>query len=619
MTTPIELLAPAKDLECGIAAINHGADAVYVGAPAFSARVSAANTLEDIEQLCRHAHLYHAHVHVALNTILTDSELEQARKIIYKLYEAGADALIIQDMGLLQIDLPPIALHASTQTDNRTLDKVLFWEKMGLQRAILARELSLEQIRNIRKHTNIELEAFVHGALCVSYSGQCYMSQACTGRSANRGNCAQFCRLPYTLTDADGKVIRENSHLLSLKDMNRADSLEELLRAGITSLKIEGRLKSIDYVKNITAFYRQKLDAIFKKDAKYGPASAGKVELTFTPDPQKTFNRGATEYFLHGRENVMVEPDTPKSIGEPIGKILNINGNKIRIATKQTLHNGDGLSYVDENHELAGFRINTADGGLVTTLEPVRVLKEGDSVYRNLDIVFDKQLRGQSAVRRIPVDIHLSETDEGFLLRITDEEGVSAELAVSATKEEARQAEAANENLRRNLAKLGGTPFVAREVTLDLTRAYFLAASVVNQWRREVVERLVEARLASHQRPAGRLPQQRCEATMPLPTAGNADYRANIMNRQAEAFYQQHGASETAPAYEEIPTPNADLMTCKHCIRFTLGFCTRNGKALPYPEPLFLTNSVHRFQLEFDCKNCEMKVKEAPSLTKTQS
>ena len=619
MTTAIELLAPAKDLECGIAAINHGADAVYVGAPAFSARVSASNTIEDIEQLCRHAHLYHAHVHVALNTILTDSELEQARKIVYKLYEAGADALIIQDMGLLQIDLPPIALHASTQTDNRTLEKVLFWEKMGLQRAILARELSLEQIHNIRKHTNIELEAFVHGALCVSYSGQCYMSQACTGRSANRGNCAQFCRLPYTLTDADGTVIRENSHLLSLKDMNRADSMEEMIHAGITSLKIEGRLKGIDYVKNITAFYRKKLDAIFEKEAKYGPASAGKVELTFTPSPGKTFNRGATEYFLHGRENVMVEPDTPKSIGEPIGKILNINGNKIRIATSQTLHNGDGLSYVDESHELAGFRINTADGGLVTTLEPVRGLKEGDSVYRNLDIVFDKQLRGESAVRRIPVGIHLSETDEGFLLRITDEEGVSAELAVSAAKEEARQAEAANENLRRNLAKLGGTPFIAREVTLDLTRAYFLAASAVNQWRREVVERLVEARMASHRRPAGRLPQQRCEATMPLPVAGNADYRANIMNRQAEAFYQQHGASETAPAYEAVPTPNADLMTCKHCIRFTLGFCSRNGKALPYPEPLFLTNSVHRFQLEFDCRNCEMKVKKAPSLTKTQS
>ena len=415
MTTAIELLAPAKDLESGIAAINHGADAVYVGAPAFSARVSAANSIEDIEQLCRHAHLYHAHVHVALNTILTDSELDQARKIVYKLYEAGADALIIQDMGLLQIDLPPIALHASTQTDNRTLEKVLFWEKMGLQRAILARELSLEQIRNIRKHTNIELEAFVHGALCVSYSGQCYMSQACTGRSANRGNCAQFCRLPYTLTDADGKVIRENSHLLSLKDMNRSGSLEEMIQAGITSLKIEGRLKGIDYVKNITAFYRKKLDAIFEKEAKYGPASAGKVELTFTPSPEKTFNRGATEYFLHGRENVMVEPDTPKSIGEPIGKTLNINGNKIRISTTQTLHNGDGLSYVDENHELAGFRINTADGGLVTTLEPVRGLKEGDSVYRNLDIVFDKQMRGESAVRRIPVDIHLTESDEGFL------------------------------------------------------------------------------------------------------------------------------------------------------------------------------------------------------------
>ena len=579
--------------------------------------MSAANTIEDIERLCRHAHLYHAHVHVALNTILTDSELEQARKMVYKLYEAGADALIIQDTALLQIDLPPIALHASTQTDNRTAEKVLFWEKMGLQRAILARELSLEQIRDIRQKTTIELEAFVHGALCVSYSGQCYMSQACTGRSANRGNCAQFCRLPYTLTDADGKVIRENSHLLSLKDMNRADSLEELIHAGITSLKIEGRLKGIDYVKNITAFYRQKLDAIFEKDAKYGPASAGHVTTTFTPDPQKTFNRGGTEYFLHGREDIMVEPDTPKSIGEPIGKILRISGNKIWTDSSCDLHNGDGVSYLATGNELRGFRINSVSGDCLTTLEAVRDLTVGMPLYRNLDTAFDKLLQGESATRRMAVDITLSETPDGFLLTLTDEEGIRAELAVSAAKEEARQAETANENLRRNLAKLGGTPFVAREVTLDLTRAYFLAASVVNQWRREVVERLVEARLASHRRPAGRLPQQRCEATMPLPVAGNADYRANIMNQEAEAFYQQHGASETAPAYEVAPTPNADLMTCKHCIRFTLGFCTRNGKALPYPEPLFLTNSIHRFQLQFDCKNCEMKVKKAPALSKT--
>ncbi len=616
MRTAIELLAPAKDLECGIAAIHHGADAVYVGAPAFSARVTAGNSLHDIEQLCRHAHLYHAHVHVALNTILTDSELEQARKIVYQLYEAGADALIIQDTALLQIDLPPIALHASTQTDNRTAEKVLFWEKMGLQRAILARELSLEQIRDIRQKTTIELEAFVHGALCVSYSGQCYMSQACTGRSANRGNCAQFCRLPYTLTDADGKVIRENSHLLSLKDMNRADSLEELLHAGITSLKIEGRLKGIDYVKNITAFYRQKLDAIFEKDAKYVPASAGHVTTTFTPDPQKTFNRGGTEYFLHGRENIMVEPDTPKSIGEPIGKILKISENKIWTDSRCDLHNGDGVSYLAAGNELRGFRINSVSGDCLTTLEAVRDLTVGMPLYRNLDTAFDKLLQGESATRRMAVDITLSETPDGFLLTLTDEEGIRAELAVSAAKEAAQQGEAASDNLKRNLSKLGGTPFSARQVVLHLSQPYFLPASAVNGWRREAVELLVQKRLAAHVRPAGRTPQPESEVAIPLPADGSADYRANIMNHTAEAFYRQHGAAHTAPAFELAAVADADLMTCKHCIRFTLGYCSRNGKALPYPEPLYLSTANHRFLLEFDCARCEMKVKAAPSLSK---
>ncbi|MCQ2280955.1 MAG: U32 family peptidase [Bacteroidales bacterium] len=550
MATKIELLSPAKDLECGIAAINHGADAVYVGAPAFSARVTAGNSLEDIEKLCRHAHLYHAHVHVALNTILTDSELETARKLIYHLYDAGADALIIQDTGLLQLDLPPIAIHASTQTDNRSADKVKFWENIGLQRVILARELSLEQIRNIRRQTHIELETFVHGALCVSYSGQCYMSQACVERSANRGNCAQFCRLPYSLTDADGTVIRNNSHLLSLKDMDRSHSLLQLMEAGITSLKIEGRLKSIDYVKNITAFYRKKMDAIFAHDNRFSAASTGNITTTFVPAPEKTFNRGRTEYFLHQRDNVMVEPDTPKSIGEPIGKVTRVQGNTIHLHTSATLHNGDGLGFVNAQNELQGFRINRADGATVTTLEAINGLSAGMPVYRNFDIEFDKQLRGNSATRRIPVDIKLSEQPNGVLLTLTDTEGVSIHKAFNVEKQLSHKGEVAYDMLRENLTKMGGTVFNARTVQIDLNHPYFFPNSVVNEWRRASCNTLIEKRIATHKRPDGRKEPTNGEATFPLHTNGKADYRANIMNQTAADFYRRHGANEVEPAFE---------------------------------------------------------------------
>lgn len=608
MATKIELLAPAKDLECGIAAINHGADAVYVGAPAFSARVAAGNSLEDIQKLCHHAHLYHAHVHVALNTILSDSELETARKLIYRLYEAGADALIIQDTGLLQLDLPPIAIHASTQTDNRAAAKVKFWENIGLQRVILARELSLEQIRDIRRQTAIELETFVHGALCVSYSGQCYMSQACVERSANRGNCAQFCRLPYSLTDADGTTIRNNSHLLSLKDMDRSNSLLQLLEAGITSLKIEGRLKSIDYVKNITAFYRKKLDAIFADDDRFTTASTGTVTTTFTPDPAKTFNRGRTEYFLHQRENVMVEPDTPKSIGESIGNVIQIQSNSIRINTNATLHNGDGLGFVNAHNELQGFRINKADGAVVTTLEPINGLTVGTPLYRNFDIEFDKLLQGNSATRRIPVTITLSEQPDGIVLTLVDSDGVRIDQPFDVQKEVSHKGEAANDMLRQNLAKLGGTAFVATSVEIATSQPYFFPASVVNEWRRTAVNTLIEKRIAEHTRPVGRIRTADEKFTFPLPTVGRADYRANILNATAAEFYRQHGASDIEPAFEKVATGEAALMTCKHCIKYTLGFCSKNGKKMPYKEPLFLQCGEFRFQLHFNCANCEMTI-----------
>ena len=607
MATPIELLSPAKDLECGVAAINHGADAVYIGAPQFSARVNAGNSLSDIEKLCHYAHLYHAHVHIALNTILTDEELELARQLVFRLYEAGADALIIQDVGLLQLDLPPIAIHASTQTDNRTVEKVRFWEECGLQRAILARELSLEEIREIRRQTSIELEAFVHGALCVSYSGQCYMSEACAGRSANRGACAQFCRLPYDLTDAQGKVIRKHSHLLSLKDMNRSSSIAELIDAGITSLKIEGRLKNIDYVKNITAHYRLLLDQLMGSDSRYTHASSGKVALAFTPNPTKTFNRGSTDYFLHGRTPTRVNPDTPKSIGEPVGMILSAKGNTLEINTSIPLHNGDGLGFIDTQGELCGFRVNKVENQKITTLEPLQNLKPGTLLYRNYDIEFDRRIQGESAVRRILTDILFTDTPDGFSLTFTDEDGCSVTRTFPSEKQSSRKGEAILESLKRSLSKLGETQFEARQVVIRTTEPYFIPNSVLNEWRRETATLLEEKRRECHVRPS-RKGHDHPDFKFPCPTGDTLTYLGNVLNTRAVQFYKQHGIRQVLPAFEKEPVKDAVVMRCKHCIRYTLGYCSREGKRLPFEEPLYLQNGTNKFRLDFDCVRCEMTV-----------
>src|ERR1035437_1229160 len=357
----IELLSPAKNLECGLAAINHGADAVYIGASSFGARAAAGNTLEDIATLVQYAHKYRSKVHVALNTILTDEQLPEAEKLIWEVYNAGADALIVQDMGILQLNLPPIALHASTQTDNRTVEKVKFLQDVGFSRVVLARELSLKQIAEIASQTDVELEAFIHGALCVSYSGQCYMSQANCGRSANRGQCAQYCRLPYHLVDADDNVLVKNKHLLSLKDLDQSDSLEEMLEAGVTSFKIEGRLKDADYVKNITAYYRRKLDAILDGSTRYRRASAGRTTILFEPNPEKSFRRSNTDYFLHGRKPDIAQLETPKSLGEPIGKVTYIGRNFFEMQNGTLLNNGDGLCFINKHGDLTGFRVNRVE------------------------------------------------------------------------------------------------------------------------------------------------------------------------------------------------------------------------------------------------------------------
>lgn len=602
----IELLSPAKNLECGVAAINHGADAVYIGAPRFSARAAAGVSVDDIERLARYAHRFRAKVLVALNTVLTDAQLPEAERLIRQLYEAGADALIVQDMGILQMPgLPPIALHASTQADNRTAEKVRFLEQAGFSRVVLARELSLEQIRDIAARTQVELEVFVHGALCVSYSGRCYMSQAACGRSANRGECAQMCRLPYDLLDADGRVLVRGKHLLSLKDLNQSDHLRELMEAGVSSFKIEGRLKDKEYVQNVTAYYRRRLDAILEGSTSHRAASAGRTTFAFDPAPAKSFNRGFTDYFLLGRRPGIVQPDTPKSLGEPVGRVAACNARSLRLAGNVPIHNGDGLCFVNRRGELEGFRVNRVEGADVFPLEMPR-LQPGAAVYRNRDAEFERQLQQPSAERRIRVDIRLQEMEDGFRLRLTDEDGAEASLSFACEKQPARQPERAQAAVREQLSRLGNTIYEARDVEVRWNRPFFFPNAVLNDWRRQAVERLDAVREQAYRRPTRRP----ADPAAPYP-APSLDYTANVTNRLAEAFYHSHGVQSVAPGFEVQPPPRATLMHCKHCIKYSLGWCPRQGGSVPGPEPLYLRHGGRAYRLAFDCARCEMRVMEA--------
>ena len=598
----IELLSPAKNLECGLAAINHGADAVYIGAPLFSARAAAGNSIEDIAALVRYAHRYRSKVLVALNTVLTDEQLPEVQKLIGQLYEAGADALIVQDMGILQLDLPPIDLHASTQTDNRTVEKVKFLQDVGFSRVVLARELTLNQIRNIKKQTDVELECFVHGSLCVSYSGQCYISEAMTGRSANRGECAQYCRLPYQLTDANGEVLVKNKHLLSLKDLDLSDHLEELIDAGVTSFKIEGRLKDADYVKNITAYYRQKLDMILERRMDVKKASAGKTTFFFEPNPDKSFRRGATDYFLNGRQPNISQPETPKSIGEEIGQITYISGQFIEIKSEKEIHNGDGLSFFAKNGTLSGFRVNRVEGKKIFPAE-MPVIERNTVVYRNQDHEFDKILTGKTSERKIGVKMLFSETPTGFSIRLTDEEGIEVKVDFPAVKEPAKNAERANQTIESQLSKLGTTIYEADQVEISTSSAWFLQASQLNEWRRQVVDLLEETREKAYvtrtRKPAAKdivFPEKKLT------------YLGNVTNKQAGEFYKQFGVEKVMPGFEVKADLDVPLMFCKHCIKYSLGWCPKEGYKATFKEPLYITYKDQQFQLDFDCKKCEMMV-----------
>ena len=555
----IELLAPAKNLECGIAAIDHGADAVYIGAPRFGARAAAGNSIEDLAELVKYAHLYNVRIYVTLNTILKDEELPDTEKMIWDLYKIGVDALIVQDMGLLSLNLPPIPLHASTQMDNRTAGKVKFLADAGFRQVVLARELSLEQIRKIHESVpDTPLEVFVHGALCVSYSGQCYVSQHCFGRSANRGECAQFCRLAFDMVDADGKTIVQNKHLLSLKDLNQSEELEKLLDAGASSFKIEGRLKDVSYVKNVVAYYRQKLDAILKRRKEYIRASSGSVKLAFRPQLDKSFTRGFTNYFLFERSKEIFSFDTPKSLGEEMGYVKEIRGNFIIVAGVKPFNNGDGICYLDERGKLKGLRINRVENNKLFPAGEMPRIKPRTVLYRNSDQEFEKMMARKSAERKLAVEIALTENNFGFTLSMTDEDDVSVSIAMEREKELARTPQ--TENIKAQLAKLGNTPFEAERIDVDLKDNWFLPSSVLAEARREAIEKLLQARKMNYRQEIVSMPQ----TDHPFPQS-ELTYLGNVMNEGSVAFYRQHGVLQIAPAFEKRPAKDAVLMFCKHC------------------------------------------------------
>jgi putative protease len=619
----LELLAPARDAAIGIQAVNHGADAVYIGGPAFGARDKAGNPLAEIERLCTHAHRFGARIFITLNTILRDDELEAARRMAWDVWRAGADALIVQDMGLTLLDLPPIQLHASTQTDIRTPEKARFLQDAGFSQMVLARELDLRQIHAIAAEVqDAVLEFFVHGALCVAYSGQCFISHAHTGRSANRGSCSQECRLPYTVTDAQGRIVAHDKHVLSLKDNDQSANLEALADAGIRSFKIEGRYKDMGTVKNVTAHYRQLLDALLDRRSDLAPASSGRCRYTFAPDPQRGFNRGATDYFVNGRQIDIGAFDTPKHAGIEVGHVLRIGADHVDVETnaaETVLHNGDALTWWDLQGELQGVPVNVARplGGRAWRIEPnaavatLKDLKRGTVISRNRDMAWDRLLEKKSSERLIGVALVLAESDDGFVLTMRDDGGHVAEAVLRHAHEPAKDAARAEAALRDGVARLGGTIFEARSVELRLGEPWFLPAAAINALRRDAVAALEAARAAAFQRLPKAAP---VEPPVPYPD-DTLSYLANVYNAKAAAFYARHGVKVVAAAYESHEElGDVSLMITKHCVRWSLSLCPKQAKGVigvqgtVRAEPLTLVHGNDRLTLRFDCKPCEMHV-----------
>lgn len=623
----IELLSPARTADIGIEAINHGADAVYIGGPSFGARTAADNSVQDIARLAAHAHRFGSRIYVTVNTILRDDELEPARRLIHQLYDAGADALIIQDMGLLELDLPPIQLHASTQTDIRTVEKAVFLQDAGLSKLVLARELTLAQIRAVYDALDAErciVEFFIHGALCVAYSGQCYVSHAQTGRSANRGDCSQACRLPYEVKDSQGRIVAHDKHVLSMKDNNQSANLRALIEAGARSFKIEGRYKDMGYVKNITAHYRRLFDEILDERPELGRASAGRCTFGFTPDPDQNFNREFTDYFVNGRQDDIGAFDTPKNPGRPIGFVTGLGENWVELQCDDpaaVIHNGDGLCYLDLHRELVGLQINRAEAVAGApgrfrvfpkdAMDSLRHLRRGTVVNRNRDMEWVRRLERKSAERRIGVWLRLSRTASGLRLDLTDEDGHAAHAELACSPEPARDAAQAQDKLREALGRLGDSIFTPIEISLALAQALFVPASLLNPLRREAVAALEAERTRAFTRLPRGVP---VEPPAPYPE-DTLSYLANVYNHKARDFYAKHGVKLIASAYESHEeTGEVSLMITKHCVRYSLSLCPKQAKGVTgvqgtvRAEPLTITHGNDRLTLRFDCKPCEMHV-----------
>ncbi|MFO0233772.1 MAG: peptidase U32 family protein [Burkholderiales bacterium] len=630
----LELLSPARDADIGIAAIDHGADAVYIGGPGFGARDKASNPIEDIERLVRHAHRFHARIFVTLNTILRDDELEPARRLAWRLHEAGVDALIMQDMGLLELDMPPMQLHASTQTDIRTPEKAGFLQDVGFSQMVLARELDLGEIRAIAGRVqDAVLEFFVHGALCVAYSGQCFISHAHTGRSANRGNCSQECRLPYTVLDAAGRVVAHDKHVLSLKDNDQSANLEALVDAGIRSFKIEGRYKDVATVKNVTAHYRLLLDAILERRPGLARASSGRCTYTFEPQPEQGFNRGGTDYFVNGRKQDIGAFDTPKHAGLPVGHVVAVTAGAFDVETDPgvALHNGDALTWYDLQGELRGVQANTVEplaggrwrvvpqlglpsaGDGADARSALRDLRAGTALSRNRDAAWERLLSKPSSERRIAVDLTLATwrrdgEPAGLELALKDEDGFRGVARLERPLEPPRDPQRAEATLREQLSRLGATDYAARRVRLAVETPWFVPASVLNALRRDAVEALDAARAAGFEP----LPRARpVEPPVPYPE-DTLSYLANVYNGKAAEFYARHGVKVVGAAYESHEElGEVSLMITKHCVRFSLSLCPKQAKGVTgvqgtvRAEPLVLQHGEDRNTQRFDCKPCE--------------
>ena len=594
--TSLELLAPAKNLACGIAAIDHGADAVYIGAPRFGARAAAGNSIEDISQLCRYAHLFGAKVYVTLNTIIYDDELASVSEVISQLEKAGVDAVLVQDMAVRSMlkRQNSMALHASTQTDNRSAEKVRWLRDVGFSRAVLARELSAQEIATIHREVpDIELEVFVHGALCVSYSGLCYASEYCFRRSANRGECAQFCRMRFSLVDADGKEIEHERYLLSLKDMNQSDNLQKLVEAGATSFKIEGRLKDVAYVKNVTAAYSERLNEIIRQHPdQYCRASQGRCEYTFKPDLNRTFNRGYTTYFLNGRQPDIASFDTPKAVGEFVGTVKEIRGNSFNVAGVTSFANGDGLCFLNADRKFEGLRANRVEGNRIYPFKMPSNLRPGMALYRNNDQEFERVLSKPSATRKIPVTIALRAVSDGFELSAN---GTTVQVAA----EHQLAQKSPRENIIRQLSKLGDTIFECAGVDVPEDFNFFIPNSQLSEMRRQLVEALLK------EKPAPAVPDHQEGEVRGVGQKYAYPYLYNISNQKARDFY----GAKALTAFE-LKGGDGPIMQCRHCIRYSLGYCVKHGGQRPtWREPLSLVlGDGRRFRLEFDCQHCQMNV-----------